>query len=79
VTLTEQLRLRYPVVQAGMGRGIATGKLAGAVSAAGGLGTVGILPLVDATGLYAGETALRVDGPLSAADAVAALQPQPHP
>lgn len=42
--LLERLELRHPVVQAGMGGGIATGELAGAVSAAGGLGTVGILP-----------------------------------
>jgi NAD(P)H-dependent flavin oxidoreductase YrpB (nitropropane dioxygenase family) len=42
VTLLERLGLRHPIVQAGMGGGIATGELAGAVSAAGGLGTVGI-------------------------------------
>lgn len=35
--------LEHPVVQAGMGGGAAGGALAGAVSAAGGLGTVGIL------------------------------------
>ena len=42
--LLEELGLEHPIVQAGMGGGIATAKLAGAVSAAGGLGTVGILP-----------------------------------
>jgi NAD(P)H-dependent flavin oxidoreductase YrpB (nitropropane dioxygenase family) len=42
--LVEELRLERPIVQAGMGGGIAGGELAGAVSAAGGLGTVGILP-----------------------------------
>lgn len=42
--LQDRLSLEHPVVQAGMGGGIATGTLAGAVSAAGGLGTVGILP-----------------------------------
>lgn len=42
--LLDRLSLEHPVVQAGMGGGIATGTLAGAVSAAGGLGTVGILP-----------------------------------
>ena len=38
------LRLDVPVVQAGLGGGLARGRLAGAVSAAGGLGTIGILP-----------------------------------
>jgi NAD(P)H-dependent flavin oxidoreductase YrpB (nitropropane dioxygenase family) len=44
VSFTDQLGLEHPIVQAGMGGGIATGELAGEVSAAGGLGTVGILP-----------------------------------
>jgi nitronate monooxygenase len=44
VLLLEELGLEHPIVQAGMGGGIATATLAGAVSAAGGLGTVGILP-----------------------------------
>lgn len=39
----ERLSLERPVVQAGMGGGVAGGALAGAVSAAGGLGTVGIM------------------------------------
>jgi nitronate monooxygenase len=38
-----ELRLESPVVQAGMAGGVAGGQLAGAVSAAGGLGTVGIM------------------------------------
>lgn len=42
--LLERLRLERPVVQAGMGGGLATAELAAAVSNAGGLGTVGILP-----------------------------------
>jgi nitronate monooxygenase len=42
--LLDRLGLETPVVQAGMGGGISRGALAGAVSAAGGLGTVGILP-----------------------------------
>lgn len=37
------LGLECPVVQAGMGGGVAGGELAGAVSAAGGLGTVGMM------------------------------------
>lgn len=36
--------MRVPVVQAGMGGGLSGHALAGAVSAAGGLGTIGILP-----------------------------------
>jgi hypothetical protein len=39
----DRLGLEHPVVQAGMGGGVAGGELAGAVSAAGGLGTVGIM------------------------------------
>jgi NAD(P)H-dependent flavin oxidoreductase YrpB (nitropropane dioxygenase family) len=42
--LAERLRLERPVVQAGMGGGLAGAALAGAVSAAGGLGTVGLTP-----------------------------------
>lgn len=42
--LLDRLGLERPVVQAGMGGGIATAPLAAAVSRAGGLGTVGILP-----------------------------------
>jgi nitronate monooxygenase len=38
------LQLEVPVVQAGLGGGLSRGRLAGAVSAAGGLGTIGILP-----------------------------------
>lgn len=41
--LLERIGLEHPVVQAGMGGGVAGGELAGAVSAAGGLGTVGIM------------------------------------
>jgi nitronate monooxygenase len=44
VAFLEQLRLEHPVVQAGMGGGVATARLAGAVSAAGALGTVGMMP-----------------------------------
>ena len=42
--LRQRLGLEHPVIQAGMGGGLAAGELAGAVSAAGGLGTVGIMP-----------------------------------
>jgi nitronate monooxygenase len=39
----ERIGVELPVVQAGMGGGLATGELAAAVSEAGGLGTIGIL------------------------------------
>jgi NAD(P)H-dependent flavin oxidoreductase YrpB (nitropropane dioxygenase family) len=39
----ERIGLEHPVVQAGMGGGVSGGLLAGAVSAAGALGTVGIM------------------------------------
>jgi nitronate monooxygenase len=41
---TDRLGLAHPVVQAGMGGGLSGARLAAAVSRAGGLGTVGILP-----------------------------------
>jgi nitronate monooxygenase len=40
----DRLSLEHPVVQAGMGGGLSGARLAAAVSNAGGLGTVGILP-----------------------------------
>jgi nitronate monooxygenase len=40
----DRLGLEHPIMQAGMGGGIAGAELAGAVSSAGALGTVGILP-----------------------------------
>lgn len=42
MSLLESLGLSSPVMQAGMGGGVAGAELAGAVSAAGGLGTVGL-------------------------------------
>ncbi len=44
IDLLDRLGLELPVVQAGMGGGLSTAALAAAVSNAGGLGTVGILP-----------------------------------
>lgn len=38
------LGMRWPIVQAGMGGGVATSELAVAVSRAGGLGTIGLMP-----------------------------------
>lgn len=40
----DRCRLDVPVAQAGMGGGIAGGRLAAAVASAGGLGTIGLLP-----------------------------------
>src|SRR5687768_9359565 len=42
--LLDRLAIDHPVVQAGMGGGLSGARLAGAVSRAGGLGTVGISP-----------------------------------
>lgn len=42
--LLDRLRLDHPVAQAGMGGGVAGADLAGAVAAAGALGTLGLLP-----------------------------------
>lgn len=42
--LRDRIGLEHPVVQAGMGGGVSGGALAGAVSRAGALGTVGIMP-----------------------------------
>jgi nitronate monooxygenase len=60
----ERLGVELPVVQAGMGGGLAGHELAAAVSAAGGLGTIGILP---AAGLRAEVAAARrlTDRPLA--------------
>jgi nitronate monooxygenase len=44
VSLLERLGVELPVVQAGMGGGVARHELAAAVSEAGGLGTIGVLP-----------------------------------
>jgi NAD(P)H-dependent flavin oxidoreductase YrpB (nitropropane dioxygenase family) len=44
VDLLDRLGLEHPVVQAGMGGGVVSARLAGAVSSAGALGTIGILP-----------------------------------
>ena len=41
--LLERLGVEYPIVQAGMGGGLAGSRLAAAVSEAGGLGQIGIL------------------------------------
>jgi NAD(P)H-dependent flavin oxidoreductase YrpB (nitropropane dioxygenase family) len=44
VDFLDRIGLEHPVVQAGMGGGLVGAALAGAVSAAGALGTIGILP-----------------------------------
>jgi nitronate monooxygenase len=43
-SFSDRLGLEHPVVQAGMGGGLSGARLAAAVSNAGGLGTIGILP-----------------------------------
>lgn len=40
-TLTELLRIEYPIIQAPMGGGVTTSKLVAEVSNAGGLGMIG--------------------------------------
>src|SRR5689334_18682821 len=44
VDLLDRLRLDVPIAQAGMGGGLAGAELATAVAAAGGLGTLGLVP-----------------------------------
>ena len=60
----ERLGLELPVVQAGMGGGLAGHELAAAVSAAGGLGTIGILAPGDLRAEIAAARGLS-DGPLA--------------
>ncbi len=60
----ERLGVERPVVQAGMGGGLAGHELAGAVSAAGGLGTIGILAPGDLSGEIAAARGLS-DGPVA--------------
>jgi nitronate monooxygenase len=57
----DRVGLECPVVQAGMGGGVAGGALAGAVSAAGGLGTVGMMAPA-AFSLELGEACRRAKG-----------------
>ena len=49
--LLDRLRLDVPVAQAGMGGGLAGPELAGAVAGAGGLGTLGLAPAGQLSGL----------------------------
>lgn len=57
--------MELPVVQAGMGGGIAAHELAAAVSAAGGLGTIGMLDVHDLRREVAGARGLAPDRPLA--------------
>src|SRR5947209_18806212 len=59
--LLGRLGLEHPVVQAGMGGGLSGARLAGAVSRAGGLGTIGIL--VDPQRLHAELVRARAQAP----------------
>lgn len=66
MSLLESLGISYPVIQAGMGGGVAGGELAGAVSAAGALGTVGL------TDVHRFAAALRQAAAIAGAAPVAA-------
>jgi nitronate monooxygenase len=73
----DKLGIECPVVQAGMGGGVAGGELAGAVSAAGGLGTVGMMaPRAFATALR--EAHRRAPGRPVAANLLAPFVKQAH-
>lgn len=74
--LGERIGLEHPVVQAGMGAGIAGPELAVAVSRAGGLGTVGIMgPRPFAAALREARAAVGADRPLGANLLVPFLRP----
>ncbi|HEX6460642.1 MAG TPA: nitronate monooxygenase [Thermoleophilaceae bacterium] len=62
--LLDRLGVELPVVQAGMGGGIARGELAAAVSEAGGLGTLGIMP-ADALAAELAKARQRTAKPLA--------------
>lgn len=62
--LLRRLGVELPIVQAGMGGGLAGHELAGAVSAAGGLGTIGILAPADLRGEIAAARRLS-DAPVA--------------
>jgi nitronate monooxygenase len=77
VSLVDQLGLRHPIVQAGMGGGIAGARLAGAVSAAGGH-LVGVEPALGALArvraVSAGTPLLLAGGIADAQDVARALE-----
>jgi NAD(P)H-dependent flavin oxidoreductase YrpB (nitropropane dioxygenase family) len=69
----ERIGVEVPIVQAGMGGGLAGHELAAVVPDAGELGTIGILgpeSLVDAGPLYAGECIERIGDIRSARELV---------
>lgn len=66
MSLLESLGLAHPVVQAGMGGGVAGGELAGAVSASGALGTVGMTDVHDFAAQLRRARALAGPRPVSA-------------
>lgn len=61
-TLTREFDVEYPIMAAGMGNGIATGELAGTVTAAGGVGCIG------ASGMTPDELAREIDHARSITD-----------
>src|SRR5205814_5563599 len=62
--LLQRLGVELPIVQAGMGGGLARHELAAAVSTAGGLGTIGILAPGD-LGIEIASSRRVSDGPLA--------------
>lgn len=75
--LCDRLGLEHPLVQAGMGGGVAGGELAGAVSAAGALGTVGIMPAA-AFSAAIGEARRRAPGRPVAANLLGPFTKRAH-
>lgn len=75
--LLDRLSLEHPLVQAGMGGGVAGGELAGAVSAAGGLGTVGIMGPT-AFGAAIGDARRRAPGRPVAANLLGPFTKRAH-
>ena len=77
VEFLERIGLEHPVVQAGMGGGVSGGRLAGAVSAAGALGTVGIMaPMAFASALL--EARRRAPGKPVAANLLVPFTRRAH-
>jgi NAD(P)H-dependent flavin oxidoreductase YrpB (nitropropane dioxygenase family) len=62
----DRIGLEHPVVQAGMGGGLVRAELAGAVSAAGALGTIGIMPPATFAAELLGARERADGGPIAA-------------
>ena len=66
MSLLDRLGVELPIAQAGLGGGLATAELAGAVSQAGGLGTVGMLPATHLASELRRARALAPERPIAA-------------